>query len=176
MACGGTAASPASVDFLLCQAVDVQLGRDSPGESHAGFLLVVMTTASEGVAIPVEGVILDPILSARASQGENHVHLLDERRWRLWRCYLVEGVIGGDTSWPGGGRPTAGVAGRLGAGGELEGAAELMWRPPFSCWRPGVASCLSGWLLAADCGGWHCFAAVGAAGDSVEGRRLRQQH
>ena len=105
MACGGTAASPTSVDFLLCQAVDVQLGRDSPGESHAGFLLVVMTTASEGVAIPVEGVILDPILSVRASPGENPIHLLDERRWRLWRRYLFEDVVGGDTSWPGGGRP-----------------------------------------------------------------------
>ena len=129
---------------MLCQAVDVQLGRDSTGESHAGFLLVVMTTASEGVAIPVEGVILDPILSVRASLGENPIHLLDERRWCLWRCYLVEGIVGGDTSWPGGRRPATGVAGRLGASGELEGVAELMRRRPTSCWRPGVASCFVG--------------------------------
>ena len=72
------AAPPAAGDFLICRAVDVQLGRDSPGESHAGFLLVVMTTASEGVLLPVVGVILESIPSARVSLGENPVHLLDE--------------------------------------------------------------------------------------------------
>ena len=70
-------------DFLLCRAVDVWIGRDSPGESLAGFLLVVMTTASEGVVLPVEGVILEPISSARFSPGESPVHLLDEQRRRL---------------------------------------------------------------------------------------------
>ena len=62
--------------------MDAQVGHDSPGESLAGFLLVVMTTASEGVILSVVGVILEPILSARVSPGENHVHLLDERRRR----------------------------------------------------------------------------------------------
>ena len=57
----------------------------------------------------------------------------------------------------------------------LKGVAELMRRRPTSCWRPGVASCLSGWLLAAGCGGWHCFAAVGVARDSVEAWCLRQR-
>ena len=102
-------------------AMDVKLGRDSPGESLTGFLLVLMTTASEGVVLPIEGVILEPIPSARLSPGESPVHLLDERRRHLWRRYLLEGVVGGDTSQPGGGRPSGGLAGRLGAGGELEG-------------------------------------------------------
>ena len=57
----------------------------------------------------------------RVSPGENPIHSLDERRRRLWRRYLVEGAVGGDTSWPGGGRTDTGVAGRLSAGGELEG-------------------------------------------------------
>jgi len=95
---GGTAAPPAPGDFLLCRAVDVQLKRDSPGESLAGFLLVMMTTASEGVVLPVGGVILEPFPSARVSLGESPVHLLDERRRRLWRRYLLEDVVGGDTS------------------------------------------------------------------------------
>ena len=132
---------------------DVQLGRDSPGKSLAVSLLVVMTMASEGVVLPVGGVILEPIPYARVATGENPVHLLDEQRRRLWRRYLVEGVVGGDTSWLGGGRTAIGVAGRLGAGGKLKGVAELMRRRPTSCWRPGVALCLSSWLLAADCGG-----------------------
>jgi len=33
----GTAAPPAAGDFLFCRVVDVQFGRDSPGESLAGF-------------------------------------------------------------------------------------------------------------------------------------------
>ena len=160
---------------MLCRAVDAQVGRDSSGESLAGFLLVVMTTVSEGVVLPVGSVISEPIPSARVSIGENPAHLLDEQRRRLWRRYLVEGVVGGDTSWPGGGRTAIGVAGRLGAGGELKGVAELMRRRPTSCWRPGVALCLSGGLLAADCGGWHCFAVVSAAWDSVGGRRLQHR-
>ena len=114
-----------------------------------------MTTAPEGVVLLVGGVILEPIPSARVSPSENSVHLLDEQRRRLWRRYLVEGIVGGDTSWLGGGRTAIGMAGRLGAGGELKGVAELMRRRPISCWQPGVASCLSGGLLAADCGGWH---------------------
>ena len=108
------------------------------------FLLAAMATASEGVVLPVGGVILEPISSARVSPGENPVHLLDEQRRRFWRRYLVEGVVGGDTSWPGGGRIAIGVAGRLGAGGELKGVAELMRRRPTSCWRPEVASCFVG--------------------------------
>jgi len=80
-----------------------------------------MTTTSEGVVLPVGGVILEPIPSARVSPGESPVHLLDERRRRLWRRYLLEGVVGGDTSQPGGGRPYGGLAGRHGVGGELEG-------------------------------------------------------
>jgi len=118
---------------------------------------------------------LEPIPSARVSSGENLVHLLNERRRRFWRCYLVEGVVGGDTlgqaaegllmAWRGCSVQVA----------SSKGIAELMPRRPNLCWRPGVASCLSSWLLAADCGGGHCFAAVGAAWDSVRGRRLRQR-
>jgi len=123
MACGGTAAPPAVGDFLPCRAVDVQLGWDSPGESLSGFLLVVMTSASVGVVLPVGGVILEPIPSARVSPGENPIHLLDKRRRCLWRRYLVEGVVGGDTSWPGGGRTATGMAGRLGASDKLDGGS-----------------------------------------------------
>ena len=133
-----------------------------------------MTMASEGIILPVGSVMLEPIPSARVSPGENPVHLLDERRQRFWRRYLVEGVVGGDTlgqaaegllmAWRGGSVQVA----------SSKGIAELMPRRPNSCWRPGVASCLSSWLLAADCGGGHCFVAVGAAWDSVRGRRLRQ--
>jgi hypothetical protein len=97
------------------------VGRDSSGESLAGFLLVVMTTMSEGVVLPVGSVISEPIPSTRVSTGENPVHLLDEQRRRLWRRYLVEGVVGGDISRLGGGRTATGVAVRLGAGGELKG-------------------------------------------------------
>ena len=104
MACGGTAAPPAVGDFLPCRAVDVLLGWDSPGESLSGFLLVVMTSASVGIVLPVGGVILEPIPSARVSLGESPVHLLDERRRRLWRRYLLDGIVGGDTSRLGGGR------------------------------------------------------------------------
>ena len=107
--CGGMSAPLASGDLLLCRAMDVQIGRDSPGKSLAGFLLVVMTTTSEGVILLVGGVILEPILSARVSSGENSVHLLDERRRRFWRCYLLEGVVGGDTSRPGGGKLAGGL-------------------------------------------------------------------
>ena len=90
-------------------------------ESLAGFLLVMMTTASEDVVLPVGGVILEPIPSARVSPGESPVHLLDKRRRRLWHRYLLEGIVGGDTSRPGGGKPAVSLAGRLGAGGELKG-------------------------------------------------------
>ena len=90
MACGGTAAPPVVGDFLLCRAVDVQLGRDSPGESLAGFLLVMMTTTSEDVVLPVGGVILEPIPSMRVSSGESPVHLLDEQRRRFWRATLLK--------------------------------------------------------------------------------------
>ena len=61
MACGGAAAPPAPGDFLLCRAVDVQMEWDSPGESLAGFSLVMMTTASEDVVLPVGGDILELI-------------------------------------------------------------------------------------------------------------------
>ena len=54
------------------------VGLDSSGESLAGFLLEVMTTAFEGIVLPVGGVISEPIPSARVSIGENPVHLLDE--------------------------------------------------------------------------------------------------
>ena len=64
---------------------------------------------------------MEPIPSVRVSPSEDPVHLLDERRRRLWRCYLVEGIVSGDTSWPGGRRAACSVAGRLDAGGELEG-------------------------------------------------------
>ena len=107
-------------DFLLWRAVDVRIGRDSPSESLPGFLLVVMTTAFEGVVLSVGGVILEPISSARFSPGESHVHLLDERRRRFWRCYLVEGVVG-DSSWLAGGYLNGGLVGRLDASGKLEG-------------------------------------------------------
>ena len=98
----GFAAGPGGL--LALPAVDVQMGWDSPGESLAGFLLVMMTTTSEDVVLPVGGVILEPIPSARVSLGESPVHLLDERRRRLWRRYLLDGVVGGDTSRLGGGR------------------------------------------------------------------------
>ena len=58
---GGTSALPAPGDFLCCRVVDVQIGWDSPGESLTGFLPVVMTMASEGVVLPIRGVILEPI-------------------------------------------------------------------------------------------------------------------
>ena len=64
-----------------------------------------MTTAIEGVVLPVGGVILEPIPSARVSPGESPVHLSHERWRRLWRHYLLEGVAGGDTSRTSGGRP-----------------------------------------------------------------------
>ena len=68
-----------------------------------------MMTAPEGIVLLVEGIILEPILSARVSLGENPVHLLDVRWRRYWRRYLLEGVVGGDSSRLDGGRPAGGL-------------------------------------------------------------------
>ena len=80
-----------------------------------------MTAVPEGVVLPVGGVIMEPIPSARVSLGENPVHLLDERRRRHWRRYFLGGVVDGDPSRPDSGRLAGCLAGRLGAGGEFEG-------------------------------------------------------
>ena len=77
--------------------------------------------AFEGVVLSVGGVILELIPSARIPLGENLVHLLDGRRRRLWRRYLLGGVAGRDPSRPDGGRLAGGLAGGLTASGELEG-------------------------------------------------------
>lgn len=94
---------------------------NSPGESLASFLLVVMMTTPEGVLLPVGGVILEPILSAWAFLCENPIHLVDERRRHHWCRYLLGGIVGRDPSQPDDGRHVGGLAGWLGAGGELEG-------------------------------------------------------
>ena len=78
------------------------------------WLLVVMTTASDGVVLPVGGVILELILSARVSPGENPVHLLDERRRRLWRRWRRHFSA---RRW----KAFRWFGGWLGAGGELQG-------------------------------------------------------
>jgi len=131
-----------------------------------------MTTASEGVVLPAGGVISEPIPFARVSPGLSTCWTNDGGAFdvaTLLKALLVETLLGQAAeglplAWRGGSMQVA----------SLKGVAELMRRRPTLCRRPGVASCLSGWLLAADCGGWHCFAAVGAAWDSVRGRRLRQ--
>ena len=132
---------------------DVQLGRDSLGKSLAGSLLVVMTTASEGVVLPVGGVILEPIPSMRVSSGENPVHLLDEQRRRFWRATLLKALLVETLLGQAAEGPPLVWRGGLVQVASLKGVVELMRRRPTSCWRPGVASYLSGWLLAADCGG-----------------------
>ena len=63
---------------MVCRAVGVQLGMGFSGQKSRRFLLVAMTMVPEGVVLPVRGVILEPIPSARIPLGENHVHLLDE--------------------------------------------------------------------------------------------------
>ena len=80
-----------------------------------------MTMASESVILPVGGVILELIPSARIPLGENLVHLLDGRRRRLWHHYLLGGVAGRDPFRPDGGRFAGGLAWWLSVGGELEG-------------------------------------------------------
>ena len=96
-------------------------------------LLVVMTTAPEGVILTVGHVVLESIPSARVSPGENPVHLLDKRQRRLWCRYLVEGVVGGDTSWPvAEGLPLVGRGGSVQVA-NLKGAAELMRRRSNPC-------------------------------------------
>jgi len=62
----------------------VQRGFGTPGESPRQILSGGMAAAPSGVAIPVEGVILELQPSCTRSLGENPVQLLDERRWRLW--------------------------------------------------------------------------------------------
>ena len=64
---------------------------------------------------------MEPIPYTQFSLGENPVHLLDGRRRRHLRRYLLGGVAGGDPSRPDGGGLAGGLVGRLGAGGELEG-------------------------------------------------------
>ena len=73
-------------------------------------------TTLEGVLLPVGGIILEVIHSARVPLGENHAHLLDKRQWRHWHRYLLGGVVGGDN-----GRLAGGLTGRLDEGGELKG-------------------------------------------------------
>ena len=50
-------------------AVGVQLGTRSPDESLAGYMLVAMTMASEGVILRVGGVILKSVPVARFFSG-----------------------------------------------------------------------------------------------------------
>ena len=64
--------------FRGLPAVGVQLGTRSPDESLAGYMLVAMTMASEGVILHIGDVILESVPVVRFSLGENHVHLLDE--------------------------------------------------------------------------------------------------
>jgi len=136
-----------------------------------------MTTTFEGVVLPVGGVILEPIPSARVSLGESPVHLLDERRRRLWRRYLLESVVGRDTSWLGGGKPSGGLAGRFGAGGELEGgclalaAVTKIILATEGCHKD-VGSCYLQWTAAVDIA-WQFISVVW---DCVEMRRLRHHH
>ena len=47
----GCAAGPGGL--LALPVVDMQMGWDSPGESLTGFLLVMMTTTSEDVILPI---------------------------------------------------------------------------------------------------------------------------
>ena len=56
---------------VVCLAVGIQLGTRSPDESLAGYMLVVMTMASEGIILRVGSVILESVPVARFSLGEN---------------------------------------------------------------------------------------------------------
>ena len=57
---------------------------ESPRQIHSG----EMAAAPPGVALPVEGVILELQPSCTRSLGENPVQLLDERRRFLWASSL----------------------------------------------------------------------------------------
>ena len=74
ISCSGC--TPATIDVL--DYGSLQIGRDSPGKSLVGFLLVMMTMTSEGVVLPIGGVILEPFPTARVSPSESPVHFLDE--------------------------------------------------------------------------------------------------
>ena len=117
-----------------------------------------MTPPEDILFLLVGGVILEPIPYARFSLGENPVYLLDGR-WRChWRRYLLGGIAGGDPSRPDGGGLAGGLVGRLGAGGELEGVADLVRQRPKSCWWPGVVK----WMLVlAACSGLRWLALLG---------------
>ena len=62
----------------------MQWGAGTPGESPRQIHSGEMVAAPPGVALPVEGVILELQPSCTRSLGENPVQLLDERRRRLW--------------------------------------------------------------------------------------------
>ena len=49
-----------------------------------------MAAVPPGVALPVEGVILELQPSCTRSLGENPIQLLDERRRRLWATTSLE--------------------------------------------------------------------------------------
>ena len=120
-------------------------------------------------------------LVTRGSRGENLVQFLDERRRCPWRRDLLGGVV------------FRGLA-RLGvflthwSWAAADGVGySVVWQAERVLLRSrcGVRSfgggrrlshvCRLG-LLAADHGGWCCLAIVSAAGDCVEGRRLRHRH
>jgi hypothetical protein len=60
-----------------------------PGESPRQIPSGEMVAAPLGVALPLEGAILEPLPCCTSSQGENPVQVLDERRRRLRASRLL---------------------------------------------------------------------------------------
>ena len=119
-------------------------------------------TTLEGVLLPVGGIILEVIPSARVPLGENPVHLLDKRQWRHWHRYLLGGVVGGDN-----GRLAGGLTGRLYEGGELKGGCRARAAVTKFMLVPGdhhmdVGFCYFQWTAVADIA-WQLSVRCGTA-------------
>ena len=126
---------------------------------------------SEGVILPVGGVILEPIPVARVLWVKA-LSALDERRLlRPNSACSIAGVVVVHGWLP----PVARHGGRCRSvarwgllsprgGGQYYAGCQ---GSSHGCWF---------WLLAADRGGWHCMAIVSSARDCVGGRRLQQRH
>jgi hypothetical protein len=69
---------------LVCCSERAQRVAHVPGESPRQIPSGGMVVVPSGIALPVEGAFREPLSCCVMSLGENPVHLLDERRRRLW--------------------------------------------------------------------------------------------
>jgi hypothetical protein len=153
-------------------------GSDALAKAFAGILVGRDDDDVLGCCFPAGALSWSYNPAARGSLGENLVQILDEQRCRLWRLFLLGGVVSRDPA-----RLEALLVQRswATADGDCNSAA---WRAEWVLPSPrgGVRSYGGGshdcllWLLVAYCSSWRCLAMVSAAWDYIEGRRLWHRH